>query len=138
MHKVVFDTDVFSEILKNQSPSLGHRARAYRAAFGCFTISSITVMEIVYGWRKDGNDEALEHFLEILQDVEVLDFDQSAAQVAGHLNAELDRAGTKIGCEDPLIAAVAIARSLPLVTRNLRHFERVKELAFPLIIEPWA
>jgi tRNA(fMet)-specific endonuclease VapC len=55
MHRVVLDTDIFAEVLKGRNALIRKRARAYRAAFGHYTITSITVMEIVYGRRKDGN-----------------------------------------------------------------------------------
>lgn len=137
MHKVVFDTDVFSEILKGTSDPIRRRARFYHAAIGYYTISSITVMEIVYGWRKDANDRALTLFHDILRGTEVLELDREAAWLAGQINHDLEQAGTKIGCEDPLIAAVAITRKLPLVTRNVRHFQCVREAGHFLEIETW-
>jgi predicted nucleic acid-binding protein len=72
-----------------------------------------------------------------LRHTEVLDFDQQAAWLAGQINYGLERAGTTIGCEDPLIAAIAITRDLPLVTGNVRHFEYVRELGHSLVIETW-
>jgi tRNA(fMet)-specific endonuclease VapC len=53
MDKALLDTDMFSEILKGIDQRVVAKAVAYRTAFGRYTISVITVMEIVKGfhWR---------------------------------------------------------------------------------------
>lgn len=52
---------------------------------------------------------------------------------AGDLLAALERRGQPIGLEDVLIGATALAGSLTVVTRNLRHFARIPGLA----VESW-
>lgn len=63
----------------------------------------------------------------------VLDFDKEDARRAGELRAFLAGSGTPIGPYDILIAGQALARSLTLITRNTREFERVKGLS----VENW-
>ena len=46
----------------------------------------------------------------------------------GEVRAALQRAGTPIGNNDLWIAAHALALSVPLVSNNLREFERVPGL----------
>jgi tRNA(fMet)-specific endonuclease VapC len=61
MPKSLLDTDMFSEMLKGVDPVVAQRATAYRAAFGHYTISAVTVLAIVKGLHKvrkapgDGN-----------------------------------------------------------------------------------
>jgi tRNA(fMet)-specific endonuclease VapC len=50
MSKVLLDTDIFSEILKGIDQDVAARAISYHNTFGCYTISVITVMEIVKGF----------------------------------------------------------------------------------------
>ncbi|MGA1356738.1 MAG: hypothetical protein ACO35Q_08675 [Prochlorothrix sp.] len=52
MNKSLLDTDIFSEILKAKDPNVIQQARQYRQAFGCYSLSVITMMEISAGWRK--------------------------------------------------------------------------------------
>ena len=49
----------------------------------------------------------------------------SPAATAARTRAHLEQAGTPIGPIDTLIAGIALAHDLTLVTRNTREFERV-------------
>ncbi len=51
----------------------------------------------------------------------------------GRFKAELRGSGQIIGDIDLLIASVAVSNHLTLVTNNVRHFERISELA----LENW-
>jgi tRNA(fMet)-specific endonuclease VapC len=53
-----------------------------------------------------------------------------AGHVAGRIRAELESQGTPIGSNDLLIAAIAIANDLTLVTHNIREFSRVSSLRY--------
>ena len=59
----------------------------------------------------------------LLEDCEEVAVDASIARRAGRIKR---RTGLKIA--DALIAATALEHNLPLLTRNLRHFERVANL----------
>ena len=59
---------------------------------------------------------------------DVLAFDLAAAKEAAKARAHLERQGTPIGPADIMIAGIALANSLTLVTRNTREFERVPGL----------
>lgn len=52
-----------------------------------------------------------------------IDIDTAIAELAGQIRRE-----TGIATPDALIAATALERSFPLLTRNRRHFERVDDL----------
>jgi tRNA(fMet)-specific endonuclease VapC len=60
-------------------------------------------------------------------------FDDPAAEVYAQLRTRLERSGTPIGPNDLLIAAIAVANNLTLVTHNTGEFERVDGLQ----IEDW-
>lgn len=50
------------------------------------------------------------------------------------IRATLERSGTPVGSHDLFIAAHARSRGMPLLTRNLREFQRVPGLA----VEDWS
>lgn len=62
-----------------------------------------------------------------------LPFDDAAATVYGSTRAALEKAGTPIGPNDLLIAAIALTHQLTLVTHNTREFARIAGLA----LEDW-
>ena len=58
-----------------------------------------------------------------------LPFDDSCADTYGRVRAQLERAGTPIGPNDLMIAAIAVTHNLTLVTHNTREFERIPGLS---------
>jgi len=137
MRKALLDTDIFSEILKGKDPQVAVRASLYRAAFRQYTISTITVVEIVKGLHKTNHTERLQQFLDGLTSVEVLTLDVVAAEIAGKIYADLERTGQPIGRADPLIAAIALRQQRVLVTGNMKHYQRLITLGYPLELDNW-
>lgn len=137
MKRSLLDTDIFSEILKNRNPQVAEAARRYRTAFGRLTLSAITVMEIVKGFRKANQTERLNVFLRNLPLEEVLLFDVPAAELTGQIYADLERTGQSIGRADPMIAGIALHHGLVLVTANTDHFRRIADLGYSLELENW-
>ncbi|MEA2564035.1 MAG: tRNA(fMet)-specific endonuclease VapC [Acidobacteriota bacterium] len=124
----VLDTDTLSELSRGH-PVVRERALAYLAGFGRLTVTTITVFERLRGYRlaiREGKpfERQLQAFEALVTNCIVLPFDQDAARVAADLWASATRSQRQhLG--DILIAAVAISRQLPLVTRNRRDFERI-------------
>jgi tRNA(fMet)-specific endonuclease VapC len=137
MPKSLLDTDIFSEILKGVDQVVVQRAIDYRAAFGRYTISAITVMEVVKGLHKVSREDRIQQFLNGLTTVELLPLDGQSAELAGRIFADLERMGQPIGRADPMVAAVALQHGLILVTGNTTHYERVRARGYPLQIENW-
>ena len=97
-----------------------------------FALSAIVVHELYYGAEKSQRRAENLARIDALQ-FPVLDFDREDARHAGEIRATLATSGTPIGPYDALIGGQARARTLTLVTRNIREFERIKGLT----IETW-
>lgn len=125
--KLLLDTNICIYIIKRKPVAVLERFRAYQV--GDIGISSITLSELRFGVAKSGyrakNAEALEEFITPL---EIVPFGEEAAFAYGEIRAVLEKAGAVIGAMDMLIAAHAVALSVPLVTNNTREFERVSDL----------
>jgi predicted nucleic acid-binding protein len=123
---VLLDTDTLSELSRG-NPTVSAIAQAYLRAFGRFTLSSVTVFERLRGYRqalRAGKPfhRQLQAFESLVQNSIVLPFDENAASVSAALWAACSRAQRKqLG--DILIAGIAVARQIPLATRNRRDFE---------------
>ncbi|MEP7008715.1 MAG: PIN domain-containing protein [Acidobacteriota bacterium] len=136
---VVLDTDTLSELSRG-NPAVQKCALAYLADFGRLTITSITVFERRRGYRlaiREGKpfERQLQAFEALAANCIVLPFDQEAASVAAEIWSGTTRSQRQhLG--DILIAAIAISRQIPLVTRNRRDFERITKpsgAALPLV-----
>ncbi len=137
MNKALLDTDTYSEILKAINPIIAQNAATYRQAHGVLSVSSITVMQIVYGFQRVQNARRLQDFLTAVAVEEVLEFERNAAELAGRIAGDLDRTGQIIGKADPMIAAVALQHGLELVTGNTTHYQRIQQLGYPLTLVNW-
>ncbi|GKW50466.1 type II toxin-antitoxin system tRNA(fMet)-specific endonuclease VapC [Halomonas sp. NCCP-2165] len=131
MLKYLLDTNICIYTIKNKPPAV---REAFHRHHGQLAISTITLMELVYGAEKSSAPErnlaVVEGFAARL---EVLNYDADAAAHSGQVRAELARAGTPIGPYDQMIAGHARSLGLIVVTNNLKEFERVPGLR----IEDW-
>jgi len=137
MDRALLDTDALSEILKGKNVAITKAARTYLGEPGTFTISVVTVMEVVKGLHKVGREDRLQQFLSSLGSVDVLPVTTDVAIVAGRIYGDLERSGQLIGRADPLIAATAIGHGLVLVTGNQGHFARIVALGHRLELGDW-
>ncbi len=137
MNKALIDTDILSEIGKAKDATVAANAKTYRRSFGHYTFSTVTVMEIVSGFQKTQAAARLNAFLATLPHMEILPFDQPAAELAGRIGGDLERIGQPIGVADTMIAAIAIENGLDLVTGNTADFQRVQQLGYPLTLVNW-
>ena len=98
-------------------------------------LSSITLSELEYGveknHRKEQNKIALAQFLAPL---EIIAYDDLAAQEYGKIRVALEKKGQPIGPFDFLIAVHTISLNCILVTNNEKEFKKVPGLK----VENWA
>ncbi len=137
MNKALLDTDILSEIGKAKDATVAANAKTYRRSFGQYTFSTVTVMEIVSGFQRTQATSRLNAFLATLPHMELLPFDQRAAELAGRISGDLERVGRPIGVADTMIAAIAIDNGLELVTGNISDFQRVQQVGYPLTLVNW-
>jgi tRNA(fMet)-specific endonuclease VapC len=130
--KRLLDTNVCIHIIRRRPPEVLRNFERFEV--GEVGVSSVTVAELSYGAekssRREQNREALWRFLLPL---EVVAFGSEAAAAYRHVRAALERVGTPIGPLDTLIAAHAVSLGIPLVTNDVREFERVPDLN----VEDW-
>ena len=131
MLKYMLDTNICIVTIKNRPEQV---REAFKRHSGQLSISTVTLMELIYGAEKSANPERnladVEGFAARL---EVLPYEAQAAAHSGQLRAELARIGKPIGPYDQMIAGHARAQGLILVTNNLREFERAPGLR----VEDW-
>lgn len=93
------------------------------------SLCSVVRGELLYGARNSQNVDAnLRRLHEFFDAFASLPFDDAAAESYGVLRAQLKREGRLIGPNDLMIAAIAVANDLTLVTRNQSEFHRIAGL----------
>ena len=132
MIKYMLDTNVCIYIIRKKPEAVLRRLQ--RSRVSDIGISSITLSELEYGVAKSSKPQQNKLALtEFLAPVEILPYDDLAAQQYGELRAHLEREGKPIGSLDMLIAAHALSLKCILVTNNEIEFRRVPKLN----IENW-
>jgi tRNA(fMet)-specific endonuclease VapC len=123
----MLDTNTCIYVIKRKPTDVINRFR--RIQISQIGISSITLSELEYGVMKSSkpgqNQLALAQFLAPL---EILSYDDEAAQHYGRLRANLEKRGTPVGSLYMLIAAHALSAGCILITNNEREFKRVHDL----------
>lgn len=84
-------------------------------------VSSITIFEL-FQYRGFQNIDGF------MTQVLVIDVTLEIAKVAGLIQKELVNRGLEIDNEDCIIAATALLEKMPLITKNVKHFSRIKGL----------
>ncbi len=130
--RFLLDTCVVSDFAQGQPLVLAH---VQAAAPEDLAASAITEMEVAYGLLLNPR---LASRLKPVMDaffgaIRVLPYDRAAAEATARARANLKQRGRPIGAYDVLIAGIALAHELILVTSNVREFRRVEGLR----IEDW-
>jgi tRNA(fMet)-specific endonuclease VapC len=128
----LLDTNTCVRYLNGRSASI--KARLEQSKPEDLTLCSVVKAELLYGAAKSNIAERTLARLNIFFDVFTsLTFDDSAAAAYGNIRADLEKHGMPIGPNDLMIAAIALANGLILVTHNQREFGRVATLK----LEDW-
>ncbi len=131
----LLDTNAFVDHLR-RGPRSNVTARLLAAPPGSVYLCSIFLGELIYGAVRSGPaHEAANRTLiaGLRATFATVPFDDAAAEVYGQLRALLATSGQMIGPNDLMIAAVALATGMTLVTHNISEFGRIPEL----VIEDW-
>ena len=94
-----------------------------------FVICSVVKAELLYRLKRSQNRVANEQRLMVFfAELPSHPFDDKAAEQFAIIRTLLEQSGNVIGSYDMMIAAIAQARGLTLVTRNVKEFERIVTL----------
>jgi tRNA(fMet)-specific endonuclease VapC len=126
----LLDTNVCIHLLNKDGSLEFIQKFAVRPATN-FKLCSIVKSELYYGANKSSKrPQNLEKLEQFFQQFESLPFNDLCAKFAGEIRSQLTTLGIPIGSNDLLIAAVALAYDLTLITHNTREFSRVDGLKY--------
>ena len=130
--KYMLDTNICIYIIKHRPEEVIQKFMEHDPDDIC--ISAITYAELVHGVEKSqAKEKNRVALMVLLSEIQIVPFDDLAAQIYGEIKADLQKKGTPIGLMDTLIAGHAKALNLTLVTNNTKEFARVEGLE----LEDW-
>lgn len=103
----------YREYLNDQTPCIAFQ-----------TLAEVLRWPEVAGWGKKRRGELATYLHQYL----VLPYDSVVTQEWAYINAERQRQGHEISCQDAWIAACAVGFQLPLVTHNAADFAGISRL----------
>jgi tRNA(fMet)-specific endonuclease VapC len=128
----LLDTNACVEYLRGRSALLVQRIAARSVTE--LRLCSVVKAELYFGaYRSAQAQSNLAKVNAFVQQFLSLPFDDAAADAYGRIRADLTAKGTPIGSNDYLIAAIAVAHGVTLVSHNVRDFSRVAGLT----VEDW-
>jgi len=123
----MLDTDILSEFLRGNSKVIA-KVDEHLKEFGFISLSIITYYEMLNGLLYKDARKQLTRFENFVALNKVIPLTLRTAKIAATIQADLRKKGTEIGHTDTLIAGIAIASGMQLITNNTDHFKRIKGL----------
>jgi predicted nucleic acid-binding protein len=125
-------TTIADRALLDTSALIDYPAAAVAAHTRTAAVSTITLAELAYGLHTPDpliNAARQQHYHWIADNLDTIPFDARAARTYGALCASVRERGRdpKPRRFDLLIAAVAVALDVPLITRNSKDFTRIHD-----------
>jgi tRNA(fMet)-specific endonuclease VapC len=133
MKPALIDTNILSFFFRNHSLVV-ENFQSYLKVHSQINISIITYYEIVSGLKHRDAQKQLTSFLNFVSYHTVLPLTTTSTIISADIYANLRKKGTPVDDIDILIAGIAIANDLILVTNNLKHFQKIEGLE----IEDWS
>ena len=133
----LLDTSILSELIKkNPNPCIITRLRS-KPVHSLFT-SCVCVSELRFGssLRADFEQFWSKMNEEIFSRINIVPLGQKEAVLAGDILAQLAGKVEKIGMDDILVAACALANQLTMVTPNVERYSGIKGLSIENWFEP--
>ncbi|MEQ8847022.1 type II toxin-antitoxin system VapC family toxin [Botrimarina sp.] len=129
--RYLVDTCTWILVFKGQDIAIADRLRGSKREQ--IAVCSVVRAELLHGARKyKRRDRRVEVVEKALSACESFPFDDAAAEVYAAIRHSLELRGERIGPNDLMIASIALARDLTLVTTD-SHFHRVGGLR----VEDW-
>lgn len=130
--KYLLDSNTCIRYINGRSQSVADKLNALDE--GEAVVCSVVKAELFFGALRSQNPiKTMAGQRQFLSLFISLPFDDAAAEHYAQIRADLTTKGTPIGGNDLLIAAIALANGLTLITHNTREFGRVAGLR----IEDW-
>lgn len=129
--RYLLDTNILSDLVHHPQGEVAKRIELEGEKSICTSI--VVAGELRFGANKRGSERLTAQLDAILSVMEILPLEEPADRHYGELRNYLEKRGARIGPNDMLIAAHALALDYVVITANVREFSRVPGLR----VENW-
>jgi len=127
--RVCLDTDVLIDYLRKPPAEIRRLMELVLEKKLNAFITSINAFEIWFGAFLAPEKAKLVGCTEaFLSQLEVVDFDYESSVEAGRVLADLRKRGEPIEIRDLFVGCICKVSGTPLITRNMRHYRRIRGL----------
>ncbi len=125
---MIFDTSFIIDLIHG-NPEAVRKMNDLQDSRERLFITAPTIFELWVGIsQSDRPKQEKKKVTQILESQMILDFDEESAKHAGIISGTLINEGKVIDPEDCMIAGIAKHHSQKVLTRNVKHFSRIKDL----------
>jgi len=125
---MIFDTSFVVDLMDRQ-PDAVNKFWAIQGKENIF-VTTPTIFELWSGIARSSRPEQeKKKVLEVLGSQLILELDEKSAEEGGRIDGLLVREGLRIDPEDCMIAGIAKHYQQKVLTRNVKHFNRIKGLS---------
>jgi len=119
LEKIILDTNILIEILKNNQTTID-KVEQYSEHY----ISSITKMELYYGAFNKQETQKIKRFLELFK---VIELNETISEIATNLIYKYAKSHN-LDIPDSLIAATSLYANIELFTYNTKDFKFIDNI----------
>ena len=135
----LLDSNIVSEIIRPE-PDFNVINKIAEHNSDC-AICAPTLHEMLYGYNKlpEGmNKKYLGKYIfnDVMETFKVKSYSEKASIIHSEIRADAEKIGRPVPFSDSMIAAIALANHMVLVTRNTKHFSAIQEVS-DLQVENW-
>jgi tRNA(fMet)-specific endonuclease VapC len=124
---ICLDTDFVIDFLK-EKPAAIERLKSFKAQE--IVSTEVTYAEVLLGvfLRKEMSQRELQVVQDLFSSIRTLPLEHDAAYHAAEIAGALIKQGVEINFNDSLIGGICRANNCSILTRNIKHFSRIKGL----------
>jgi len=127
--RVCLDTDVLIDYMRKPSGVVKRIMKGFLERKVSVCTTSVNTFEIWLGAHLAPKQMGLvEETRDFFDHLEVVNFDYETSVEAGRVMASLRRRGQVVEIRDLFVGCICRVGGMPLITRNLKHYKRIRGL----------
>jgi len=124
---MILDTTAIIDLLRRDN-QINKKIKELQDKNTSFFLTSVSVFEIWQGTADLKDKDTLNKIHFLLDSLGVFLLDIPSAKEAGSIHASLKQQGIMIDPEDSMMAGIAKHQKEPILTRNIKHFQKIQSV----------